>query len=64
MGLYETNGGNHVALHVAGIVLIVWRALQTWGMGIRDAGLGLPCRSEFDLAHRRAACHANLWQIS
>ena len=32
MLLYEINGGAHLVLHVAGIALIVARALQTWNM--------------------------------
>jgi hypothetical protein len=32
MGLYEINGGWHVALHIAGLILIAGRLLQTWNM--------------------------------
>jgi len=32
MAIYESNGGWSLALHIAGIALIVGRVLQTWGM--------------------------------
>ena len=32
MAIYEITGGSHTLLHVAGIVLIVGRILQTWNM--------------------------------
>jgi uncharacterized protein len=65
MGLYETNGGNHVALHVAGIVLIVGRALQTWGMwGSEMPGLGRRAGQSLTWLTVALLAIANLWQIS
>src|SRR5258708_31658575 len=32
MAIYEIDGGAHLALHIAGVVLIVARVLQTWNM--------------------------------
>ena len=32
MAIYELNGGSHTLLHIAGIVLIVGRILQSWNM--------------------------------
>jgi uncharacterized protein len=41
MAIYELNGGWHSSLHVAGIVLIVARVLQSWNMWSTEvAGLG------------------------
>ncbi len=36
MAIYEINGGASIALHLTGIVLIVGRLLQTWGMWATD----------------------------
>jgi uncharacterized protein len=32
MGVYELDGGPRLALHIAGIALVVGRVLHTWGM--------------------------------
>jgi len=41
MAIYELNGGWHMALHIAGIALVVGRLLQTWGMWSTEiAGFG------------------------
>src|SRR5439155_19359647 len=32
MGAYEINGGNHVALHISGVVLVLARLLHASGM--------------------------------
>ena len=32
MLIFEVDGGSHIALHFAGIALLVGRMLQTWGM--------------------------------
>ena len=37
MLIYEINGGWHMALHIAGIALVVGRIAQTWGMWATEA---------------------------
>jgi uncharacterized membrane protein YecN with MAPEG domain len=32
MGVYELDGGPRLALHIAGIALVVGRVLHSWGM--------------------------------
>ncbi len=61
---YELNGGNHTALHIAGIVLVAARLLHAWGMWSspdtnfgRVAGQGLTWLTTALLAI------VNLWQI-
>ena len=36
MLIYEVVGGTHTLLHIAGIVLVAARLLQSWGMWSRD----------------------------
>jgi uncharacterized membrane protein YecN with MAPEG domain len=65
MGVYELDGGKPLALHLVGIVLIIGRALFTWGIWNsaeprfgRIAGMSLTWLALAGLAL------LNLWQIS
>lgn len=64
MAIYEINGGSHVLLHIAGIVLIVGRVLQTWNMwGTERAGFGRIAGQSSTWLTLAALAALNLWRL-
>jgi uncharacterized protein len=64
MALYEINGGSHVLLHIAGIVLIAGRALQTWNMWTTPiAGFGRIAGQSSTWLTIAALALLNLWKL-
>jgi hypothetical protein len=64
MALYEINGGSHTLLHIAGIVLIVGRVLQTWNMWTTPiAGFGRIAGQSSTWLTIAALAVLNLWRL-
>jgi uncharacterized membrane protein YecN with MAPEG domain len=65
MLLYEINGGWHSALHIAGIVLIVGRVLQTWNMwNTPIAGFGRIAGQSATWLTIAVLALLNLWKLA
>lgn len=65
MLIYEIDGGWRIALHAAGIVLIVGRLLQTWNMWETEvAGFGRRTGQSLTWLTIVALALLNLWQIA
>lgn len=65
MGLYELDGGMHIALQVAGIALIVGRLLHIWGMwNSADVNFGRAAGPTVTWVTIAALALLNLWQLS
>jgi uncharacterized protein len=65
MLIYEINGGWHAALHVAGILLVIGRLLQTWNMwGTEIAGFGRRAGQSLNWLTIAVLALFNLWQIA
>jgi hypothetical protein len=64
MLIYEVNGGSHVLLHIAGIVLIAGRVLQTWNMWSTPiAGFGRIAGQSSTWLTIAALALLNLWKL-
>jgi uncharacterized protein len=64
MGLYELDGGLPLALHIAGIALIVSRLLYAWGMwNTSEPGFGRVAGTSLTWLTVAALAVLNLWQI-
>ncbi len=64
MGLYELDGGLPLALHVAGIALIVGRLLYVWGLwNAADQNFGRATGPTITWLTIAALAVLNLWQI-
>jgi hypothetical protein len=64
MAIYELNGGAHVLLHIAGIVLILGRVLQTWNMWSTPiAGFGRIAGQSSTWLTIAALALLNLWKL-
>jgi uncharacterized membrane protein YecN with MAPEG domain len=65
MAIYEITGGSHTLLHVAGIVLIVGRILQTWNMWSTPmAGFGRLTGQSSTWLTIVALAGLNLWKLT
>ena len=65
MLIYEIDGGWHVALHLAGVVLVVGRLLQTWNMwGTEIAGFGRRTGQSLTWLTITILALLNLWQFA
>jgi hypothetical protein len=65
MAIYEINGGSHVLLHIAGIVLIVGRVLQSWNMwNTPRAGFGRIAGQSSTWLTIAALAVLNLWRLA
>ena len=65
MAIYEINGGSHTLLHIAGIVLIVGRMLQTWNMWSTPmAGFGRITGQSSTWLTIVALAGLNLWKLT
>jgi uncharacterized membrane protein YecN with MAPEG domain len=63
MGLYELNGGVHMALHAVGIALIAGRVVQTLGMWGTDVpNIGRQIGQSLTWLSVAALAVLNLWQ--
>src|SRR5262249_54539171 len=64
MAIYEINGGSHALLHIAGIVLIAGRILQTWNMWTTPiAGFGRIAGQGSTWLTTAALALLNLWKL-
>jgi hypothetical protein len=64
MLIYELNGGAHALLHIAGIVLIAGRVLQTWNMWSTPiAGFGRIAGQSSTWLTIAALALLNLWKL-
>lgn len=64
MAIYEIDGGSHALLHIAGIVLIVGRVLQTWNMWRTPrAGFGRIAGQSSTWLTVAALAVLNLWRL-
>lgn len=64
MGLYELDGGSHLALHIAGIALVVSRLLHAWGIwSTADLTFGRGVGTTLTWLAVAALAVLNLWQI-
>jgi len=64
MGLYELDGGSHLALHALGIALIVGRVLHAWGMwSTVEPTFGRIVGQTLTWLTIAAVAVLNLWQI-
>jgi uncharacterized membrane protein YecN with MAPEG domain len=65
MLIYEIDGGTRLALHAAGIVLVVARLLQSWNMWETEvAGFGRRTGQGLTWLTIIALALLNLWQIA
>jgi uncharacterized membrane protein YecN with MAPEG domain len=61
---YEINGGWHLALHIAGIALVLGRTLQTWGMWNTEIpGFGRRAGQTLTWLTIAALAVLNLWRF-
>jgi uncharacterized membrane protein YecN with MAPEG domain len=65
MLVFELNGGMHIALHIAGVALVVARLLQTWGMWSTEIpGFGRGVGQTITWLAVAALASLNIWQIA
>lgn len=64
MAVYELNGGGHMGLHIAGIVLVAGRLLQTAGMWATDMpNIGRQIGQSLTWLSLIALAVLNLWKV-
>ena len=64
MGLYELDGGLPLALHIAGVALVVSRLLYAWGMWSSDVpGFGRVVGTAVTWLTIIALAILNVWQV-
>jgi len=65
MAIYEVDGGKPIALHIAGIALLLGRLLQTWNMwGTEIAGFGRVTGQSLAWLTIIGLALLNLWQLA
>jgi uncharacterized membrane protein YecN with MAPEG domain len=65
MGVYELDGGPRLALHIAGIALVISRVLHPWGMwGTAEPNFGRVAGPSITWLTIAVLAILNLWQIA